>query len=114
MRNRLAKLQSEIEIGWQQCERGEVVDGPGVFAEIRRMSQASSCVKKANGPRTAKPARSVINILPRLEPKDWLFLALAVGKRRLQSRFARRASRRVEYNPLGARLKLQRYLVVFR
>jgi antitoxin ParD1/3/4 len=36
---RLANLRSEIELGWQQSERGELVDGPSVFAEIRRMSK---------------------------------------------------------------------------
>ncbi len=35
-----AKLRQEIEIGWQQSERGETFDGPSVFAEIRRMSNA--------------------------------------------------------------------------
>jgi antitoxin ParD1/3/4 len=35
-----AKLRQDIELGWQQSERGEVVDGPGVFAEIRKMSKA--------------------------------------------------------------------------
>jgi antitoxin ParD1/3/4 len=29
----------EIELGWQQSERGELLDGPRVFAEIRKMSK---------------------------------------------------------------------------
>ena len=33
------RIRREIEIGWQQSERGEVVDGPSVFAEIRTMSE---------------------------------------------------------------------------
>jgi antitoxin ParD1/3/4 len=37
----------EIEIGWQQSERGEIVDGPGVFAEIRKMSKARRAAAKA-------------------------------------------------------------------
>ena len=36
----LARLRQDIEIGWQESERGQVVDGPGVFAEIRKMSKA--------------------------------------------------------------------------
>jgi antitoxin ParD1/3/4 len=36
----LAQLQQDIELGWQQSERGDVVDGPAVFAEIRKMSKA--------------------------------------------------------------------------
>jgi antitoxin ParD1/3/4 len=35
-----AGLRDAIEVGWEQLERGEVVDGPAVFAEIRRMSRA--------------------------------------------------------------------------
>ncbi len=34
------RLRQQIEVGWQQAERGEVVDGPAVFAEIRKMSRA--------------------------------------------------------------------------
>ena len=36
----LATMRREIETGWQQSERGEVVDGPSVFAEIRNMSKS--------------------------------------------------------------------------
>ena len=32
----LADLQKEIAIGSQQADRGEFVDGPAVFAEIRK------------------------------------------------------------------------------
>ena len=35
----LAELQRDVEAGWQQSERGEVVDGPTVFAEIRQLSK---------------------------------------------------------------------------
>ena len=34
----VAELRQVIEVGWQQSESGEVVDGPSVFAEIRKMS----------------------------------------------------------------------------
>ena len=36
----LTQLRQDIEAGWQQSERGEVVDGPSVFAEIRKISKA--------------------------------------------------------------------------
>jgi antitoxin ParD1/3/4 len=36
----VAKIRQDIELGWQQSERGEVVDGPSVFAEIRKLSKA--------------------------------------------------------------------------
>ncbi|MFI5381788.1 MAG: type II toxin-antitoxin system ParD family antitoxin [Tepidisphaerales bacterium] len=36
----LARLRQDIEVGWQESERDQVVDGPVVFAEIRRMSKA--------------------------------------------------------------------------
>jgi antitoxin ParD1/3/4 len=36
----LDKIQREIEVGWRQSLNGEVVDGPAVFAEIRRLSKA--------------------------------------------------------------------------
>ncbi len=39
-REAMARLRQEIEIGWEQSERGEVIDGPSVFAEIRRKSKA--------------------------------------------------------------------------
>ncbi|HZK82820.1 MAG TPA: type II toxin-antitoxin system ParD family antitoxin [Humisphaera sp.] len=42
----LARLREEIETGWQQSARGEVIDGPSVFAEIRRISKAR---RKAGG-----------------------------------------------------------------
>jgi antitoxin ParD1/3/4 len=35
----LARLRQDIEVGWQQSERGNVVDGPSVFAEIRKLSK---------------------------------------------------------------------------
>lgn len=35
---RLAELRREIASGMAEAERGEVVDGPSVFAEIRAMS----------------------------------------------------------------------------
>jgi antitoxin ParD1/3/4 len=35
----LKRLRKNIELGWRQSERGEVVDGPAVFEEIRRMSR---------------------------------------------------------------------------
>lgn len=35
---RLAGLRKEIVIGSEQADRGEFVDGPQVFAEIRRRS----------------------------------------------------------------------------
>lgn len=35
---RLSELRKEIAIGMAEAERGEVVDGPTVFAEIRAMS----------------------------------------------------------------------------
>lgn len=37
---RLAELRREIAIGAEQAERGEFVDGPEAFAEIRRRSAA--------------------------------------------------------------------------
>ena len=36
----IGQVRREIEAGWQQSERGEMVDGPAVFAEIRKMSRA--------------------------------------------------------------------------
>jgi antitoxin ParD1/3/4 len=41
------RIRQEIEVGWQQSERGEVVDGPSVFAEIRAMSKARRAAAKA-------------------------------------------------------------------
>jgi antitoxin ParD1/3/4 len=46
-RAQLRALRRDIEIGWQQLQRGEVVDGPSVFAEIRRMSKARRRAAKA-------------------------------------------------------------------
>ena len=43
----LAKLRQDIEAGWQQSERGEVVDGPSVFSEIRKMSKTRRASIKA-------------------------------------------------------------------
>ncbi len=37
-RLRLAGLRQEIAIGSEQADRGEFVDGPQVFAELRRRS----------------------------------------------------------------------------
>ena len=36
----LGRMRQDIELGWQQSERGELHDGPGVFAEIRALSKA--------------------------------------------------------------------------
>jgi antitoxin ParD1/3/4 len=36
----MGDTQRDIEVGWRQSEAGEVVDGPAVFAEIRKMSKA--------------------------------------------------------------------------
>jgi len=33
-------LRREIELGWKQSEQGQVVDGPSVFAEIRKLSRS--------------------------------------------------------------------------
>lgn len=38
LEQRKAKLAAEIEKAWEQLERGEVVDGESVFAELRRRS----------------------------------------------------------------------------
>ena len=35
----LEKVQREIEVGWRQSVRGETMNGPAVFAEIRRLSK---------------------------------------------------------------------------
>lgn len=35
-----ARLRQDIEVGWQQSQHGQMVPGPAVFAEIRRMSKA--------------------------------------------------------------------------
>jgi len=47
---RKAKLQGmreQVEIGWQQSMRGEVVDGPRVFEEIRQLSKSRRSKMKA-------------------------------------------------------------------
>src|SRR5437879_3898232 len=36
----LGQVRQDIELGWEQSQRGEVVDGPAVFAEIRKMSRS--------------------------------------------------------------------------
>ena len=36
----MERMRQDIELGWQQSERGELHDGPGVFAEIRALSKA--------------------------------------------------------------------------
>jgi antitoxin ParD1/3/4 len=35
----LQQVRQQIEEGWQASERGEVVDGPSVFREIRKLSR---------------------------------------------------------------------------
>jgi antitoxin ParD1/3/4 len=45
----LARLKSQIEAGWQASQRDEVVDGPSVFAEIRKISKA-----RRSKPRTGR------------------------------------------------------------
>jgi len=39
-RQTLARLRRDVEVGWQESERGDTVDGPTVFAEIRKLSKA--------------------------------------------------------------------------
>lgn len=36
----LAGIKQAIELGWQQSQRGEMVSGPEVFDEIRRLSNS--------------------------------------------------------------------------
>ena len=36
----ISHFRQDIETGWQQSERGELVDGPPVFAEIREMNKS--------------------------------------------------------------------------
>ena len=45
----LLDVQNEIEVGWQQSERGAVVNGSAVFAEIRKLSRA----KQVNAKRSS-------------------------------------------------------------
>jgi len=42
-----AQLRQDIEMGWQQSEGGDVVDGPSVFAEIRELSRSRRPVRKS-------------------------------------------------------------------
>jgi antitoxin ParD1/3/4 len=42
-----ARLRQDIETGWQQSQRGQVVDGPSVFSEIRKMSVARRAKAKS-------------------------------------------------------------------
>jgi len=44
----VTKLRQDIEVGWQQAERGDAVYGPAVFAEIRSMSQRRRAREKGN------------------------------------------------------------------
>lgn len=43
----VGRMRNEIEVGWQQSEHGEVVDGPAVFAEIRKLSHVKRAAVKA-------------------------------------------------------------------
>src|SRR4051812_17136257 len=36
----LRGVREDVEVGWQQSERGEVVNGPAVFAEIKKISRS--------------------------------------------------------------------------
>lgn len=33
------RMRRQIEEGWQESKRGQLVDGPSVFAEIRKLSR---------------------------------------------------------------------------
>jgi antitoxin ParD1/3/4 len=46
-RQSFGRVRQDIEIGWQQSERGDVVNGPAVFAEIRKMSRSRRQATKA-------------------------------------------------------------------
>lgn len=46
-----SRLRDDIEAGWQQSQRGEMVDGPSVFAEIRRTSNARRARAKSKAVR---------------------------------------------------------------
>ena len=35
----LMQLKQDLELAWEEGERGEFVDGPSVFAEIRKLSK---------------------------------------------------------------------------
>jgi antitoxin ParD1/3/4 len=41
------RLRQEIEVGWRQSQRGQMVDGPSVFAEIRALSRGRRQAAKA-------------------------------------------------------------------
>jgi antitoxin ParD1/3/4 len=43
----LARMRQDIEFGWQQSEAGDMVNGPAVFAEIRKMSRTRRAAIKA-------------------------------------------------------------------
>jgi antitoxin ParD1/3/4 len=43
----LGQIRQEIELGWPQSEAGEMVNGPAVFAEIRKMSRSRRRAVKA-------------------------------------------------------------------
>lgn len=43
----LSSLREDIEVGWRQSQRGEMLDGPSVFAEIRKMSKSRRAASKA-------------------------------------------------------------------
>jgi len=45
-RIRLAELRKEISAGIQEADRGEFVDGPQAFAQIRRRSAARKRAKR--------------------------------------------------------------------
>lgn len=36
----VSSLREDIEVGWGQSERGEMLDGPSLFAEIRKLSKS--------------------------------------------------------------------------
>lgn len=38
--HRLDRMRLDIELGWEQSSRNDVVDGRAVFAEIRALSKA--------------------------------------------------------------------------
>jgi len=43
----LGRVRQDIEAGWQQSEVGDMVNGPAVFAEIRKMSRSKREAAKA-------------------------------------------------------------------
>jgi transcriptional regulator with XRE-family HTH domain len=42
-----AQLRRKIEVGWKQSQAGLVVDGPAVFAELRKLSKKRRKVVKS-------------------------------------------------------------------